>query len=105
MTQVDGVMVGREAYQNPAMLLEVDQRLFADDYKSCSRQEVIEQLIPYVETELPKGVRLNSITRHTLGLFHGMPRARSWRRYLSENAPKNGADVSVLLEALKTTAL
>ncbi len=103
LTDVDGVMVGREAYQNPYLLADVDRRLLGFNANPVSRHEVITQLIPYITDELKKGVRLNSIARHILGLFHGEPGARSWRRYLSENACKTGADESVVLKALTFT--
>lgn len=102
LTQVDGVMVGREAYQNPYILSAVDGLFYQDEHPIPSRQEVIAQLLPYVAAQLQQGVRLHSVTRHILGLFHGMPRARSWRRYLSEHAPQSSADISVLEQALAT---
>ncbi len=103
LDQVDGVMVGREAYQNPYILSTVDQRWYQDAHEIPTRQQIIESFIPYVERQLHNGVRLNSTTRHTLGLFHAMPRARAWRRYLSENACKQGAEINVLLQALNLT--
>jgi tRNA-dihydrouridine synthase A len=105
LENVDGVMVGREAYQNPYMLSAVDSQFYGDHHEISSRQEVIERLIPYLTQQLSRGVRLNSVTRHTLGLFHAMPNARLWRRYLSENACKNNADMNVLVQALKLTVL
>lgn len=103
LAKVDGVMVGREAYQNPYLLADVDRQLFNIEDHWVSRHDVVAQLIPYIRYELSKGTRLNSITRHILGLFHGEPGARSWRRYLSENACKTGADESVVLKALTFT--
>lgn len=103
LQNVDGVMVGREAYQNPYCLSVVDSGFYLDERTIPSRQEVVEQMLPYIGAELAKGVRLHSITRHMLGLFHAMPNARSWRRYLSEHAPKADANIDVLLQALKLT--
>ncbi|KJV07211.1 tRNA dihydrouridine(20/20a) synthase DusA [Methylocucumis oryzae] len=103
LTQVDGVMVGREAYHNPYLLAGVDQRFFADNKPIKSRQQVVEELIPYIQEQLAKGVRLHSITRHLLGLFHGQIGARAWRRHLSDYANKPGADESVVLRALTFT--
>lgn len=103
LQKVDGVMLGREVYHNPYLLSEVDRQLFGDDYPVQSRQEVILSLIPYVQQQLQQGERLNSITRHLLGLFHGIDGARAWRRQLSENANKLGADEQVLLRALEFT--
>jgi tRNA-dihydrouridine synthase A len=100
---IDGVMMGREAYHNPYILAEVDRRLFGSKADVITRTEVIEKLMPYIEEQLAEGVRLHSITRHILGLFHGEMGARSWRRHLSEQAVKYGADASVVREALKFT--
>lgn len=104
-THVDGVMVGREAYHNPYCLSTVDQLFYQDERAIASRHSIIEQLLPYVAAQLQQGVRLHSITRHILGLFHGMPGARGWRRYLSEHAPHAQADSATLVQALKLTAL
>jgi len=104
LSLVDGVMLGREVYHNPYILADVDSRLFADDLNRVTREEVVELLIPYIQTQLQVGVRLNSISRHVLGLFHGAPGARGWRRYISEHAHKPGADENVILEALRFTA-
>ncbi|WP_051040298.1 tRNA dihydrouridine(20/20a) synthase DusA [Methylomicrobium album] len=101
---VDGVMMGREAYHNPYILAEVDRRLFGMPADAVPRSEIVNRLMPYIERQLAEGVRLHSITRHILGLFHGEPGARSWRRHLSEEAVKYGADTSVVREALKFTA-
>jgi len=105
LEHIDGVMVGREVYQNPYLLAEVDQRLFGANYSPISRQEVVMQLIPYIQLQLAanNGVRLNSITRHILGLFHGEYGARLWRRHLSENACCAGATEQAVLDALKFT--
>ena len=88
---LDGVMVGREAYANPWIL--------SDGTKD--RWEVIESLYPYLEGQMAAGVPLGAMTRHMLGLFNGLPGARAWRRYLSENAFKRGAGLDVLQTALK----
>lgn len=100
---VDGVMLGREVYHNPYMLSEVDNRLFGEKCRHKTRQEVVLALIPYVQQQLQQGARLNAIARHLLGLFHGVDGARAWRRYISENANKSGADEQVLLRALEFT--
>ncbi|PCJ19935.1 MAG: tRNA dihydrouridine(20/20a) synthase DusA [Gammaproteobacteria bacterium] len=101
LTRVDGVMLGREAYHNPFMLAEVDNRVFGESGPTVSRQAVVEQMIPYIETQVAQGVRLKHMTRHILGLFRGIPGARLWRRHLSENAHKPEASVKLLTEALK----
>lgn len=100
LQHVDGVMVGREAYQNPMLLSEIDQQIFAKDHAITNPISAIEQLFPYIEVELAKGTQLNHIMRHTLGIFNGKKGAKQWRRYLSENAHKKGADLEVVEKAL-----
>ena len=92
LEKTDGVMIGRAAYHTPYILAEIEKEIFNND-KVPSRQEVIEQLIPYIKNELNKGTRLNQIMRHTLGLFHGQNGASYWKRYLSENMCVRDADV------------
>lgn len=99
LQQVDGVMLGREAYQNPWLLADVDSRLYGDDHHPGSRQAVIEALLPYVREELAQGTRLQHISRHLLGLFQGQPGGRRYRRHLSENAHRPDADARVLEQA------
>ncbi|WP_282110183.1 tRNA dihydrouridine(20/20a) synthase DusA [Shewanella algicola] len=99
LAQLDGVMVGREAYQNPYILAQVDQQLCGIDNPIITREQVIEQMLPYIEAHLAKGGRLNHITRHIIGLFQGLPGSRGWRRHLSENAHKPNADINVVLKA------
>lgn len=100
LARVDGVMVGREAYQNPWMLSGVDSALFDRPDPVRERKEVIERLLPYIETQMTCGAKLNHITRHLLGLYQGVPGARRFRRHLSENAYREGADAQVLVDAL-----
>ena len=88
LEQLDGVMIGRAAYQNPYLLAEVDRRLFDDPAPAPTRHQIVERMLPYVEQQVAAGVALKSITRHMLGLFNGQRGARAWRRYLSENAPR-----------------
>lgn len=97
---VDGVMVGREAYQNPSLLGQIDQALFDSDAPIVSPIEAVEKMFPYVEQELTQGIPLGQITRHMLGAFQNVRGARQWRRYLSENAHKSGAGIEVLQRAL-----
>ncbi|WP_436792282.1 tRNA dihydrouridine(20/20a) synthase DusA [Amphritea atlantica] len=99
LQHVDGVMIGREAYHNPYMMTEVDA-LYQPDAVVKTRLQIIEQMYPYIEAELKQGCYLGHITRHLLGLFHGQPGGRQFRRYLSENAHKAGADVDVLKRAV-----
>ena len=100
LQHVDGVMMGREAYHNPYLLAEVDAQLFAGSDQIKTRHQIVTELIPYINEHLLEGGRLHSITRHILGLFHGVSGARAWRRMLSENAIKKGADETIVLEAL-----
>lgn len=101
LAYVDGVMVGREAYQNPYLLAKVDAELFTDPHPIVSRHDIVMQMLPYIEAHLSSGGYLSHITRHMLGLFQGVPGARAWRRHLSEQAPRKGAGIEVMLAALK----
>ncbi len=101
LQHVDGVMLGREAYQNPYLLAQVDARLYGCEQPLVSRSEVVHQMIPYIESELTRGTWLSHISRHMLGLYHGVPGGRRFRRYISENAHKQGAGAAVLLDAVK----
>ena len=92
LEKVDGVMIGRAAYHTPYLLAEIEKEIFKNE-NVPSRQDVIEQLIPYVKDEIKKGTRLNQIMRHTLGLFHGQVGASYWKKYLSENMCVRDADV------------
>ena len=92
LKKTDGVMIGRAAYHTPYLLADIEKEIFNNE-KVPSRQEVIENLIPYVKDEVKKGTRLNQIMRHTLGLFHGQTGASYWKRYLSENMCVRDADV------------
>ncbi|KJG19887.1 tRNA-dihydrouridine synthase A [Photobacterium iliopiscarium] len=100
LQHLDGVMVGREAYQSPYLMAEVDQRLFGSERPIMKRREVIEAMYPYIERQLANGSYLGHITRHMLGLFQSMPGARQWRRHISENAHKPGAGIEVVQQAL-----
>ena len=99
LQSVDGVMIGREAYHNPWILAEADRRFYADASNPLDRHQVVERLRPFVEQELAKGIPLNRITRHILGLFHGCPGARRYRRVLSEGAHLPGAGAGLIQEA------
>jgi tRNA-dihydrouridine synthase A len=99
LQHMDGVMVGREAYQNPSLLLAVDQQIFSAE-PTQSAVEAIRALYPYIEQQLSQGTYLGHITRHILGLFQGITGARQWRRHLSENAHKPGAGLEVVEKAL-----
>jgi len=97
---IDGVMIGRAAYHQPAdILAEADRRIWGDD-TGRSAEEVVRAMLPYIEVHLASGGRLHQITRHMLGLFHGRPGARHWRRILSEGAHEEGAGLPLVLKAL-----
>ena len=83
---VDGVMIGREAYQNPFSLIDMEDALFGPSDEVRTRHDVVRRYLGYVERQRVKGVPLKSMTRHILGLFNGLPGARAWRRHLSEEA-------------------
>ena len=101
LKHLDGVMIGREAYQNPWMLAEVDSAIFGIDKAPVNRDDVMAGLLPYVEQHLRQGGKLNHVTRHVLGLFQGVPGAKKFRRHLSENAYKKDAGIEVLSQAYK----
>jgi tRNA-dihydrouridine synthase A len=104
LPRVDGVMLGRAAYADPYLLAEVDRVLFDADETPPSRLEVLDRFAPYVEQQLAGGARLNQMTRHILGLFHGQPRARAFRRHLAESAHLDGAGLGVLAAARRIVA-
>ncbi len=100
LARVDGVMMGRTAYQEPWRLMEVDPLLFGVPASFADPQAVTAALIPYIEGAMAGGTRLSAITRHVLGLFHGVPGARAFRRHLASEAVKPGAGAQVLRDAL-----
>jgi tRNA-dihydrouridine synthase A len=100
LARVDGVMMGRAAYQEPWRLLAVDPLLFGEPAPLDSARAAAEALIPYIERELVRGTRLHTITRHILGLFRGVPGARAFRRHLATEAVKPGADAATFRAAL-----
>ncbi len=92
LKKTDGVMIGRAAYHTPYFLADIEKEIFNNN-SVPTRQEIIENLIPYIKEEINKGTRLNQIMRHTLGLFHGQTGARYWKKYLSENMCVRDADI------------
>jgi tRNA-dihydrouridine synthase A len=100
LAHVDGVMIGRAAYEHPSLLLEVDPQLFGAPASAPGARAAVEALFPYIEREMKKGARLHDVTRHLLGLFRGAPGARLFRRHLATEAVKPGAGVGVLRDAL-----
>ncbi len=100
---LDGVMVGREAYTNPYLLAEVDQKIYGQDKPIIKREEIAEKFCEYIDNEMHKGTKLHSMTRHMLGLFRGVKGAKQFRRYLSENAYSENASIDVLYNALSKT--
>ncbi len=100
LAHVDGVMLGRAAYQDPWKLLAADPVLFGEDAPHADMKRAIEALTPYIEKLLMDGSRLHAITRHLVGAFHGVPGARAFRRHLAEQGVKPGAGAGVLLDAL-----
>jgi len=100
LEKVDGVMLGRAAYQDPYVLAEVDQRLFGDDAPVPSRMDIGLRFADYVAAEVERGTPLYSMIRHILGLFQGVRGARAFRRHISEHGPRPGAGAEVLRDAL-----
>ena len=97
---VDGVMVGREAYHNPYLLMQVDRAIYNNKSDVLSRKEVLRQYFPYVEEQIRQGSHLKHMSRHLLGLFQGQVGAKAWRRHISENAHKKDVGVELLQEAM-----
>ncbi len=100
LAHVDGVMLGRAAYQTPFMLAKVDQKFYGCQDEPTSRAKALTAMLPYIADHVSRGGRLNNVTRHVLGLYHGAPRARAFRRFLSENAGQEGADGHILAAAI-----
>jgi len=100
LDHVDGVMLGRAAYQEPWRLLDVDPELFGEAAPYATMKDVFEAMFPYIEDQLAQGARLHSMTRHFVGAFHGVPGARAFRRHLAEKGVKPGAGVEVLRDAV-----
>jgi tRNA-dihydrouridine synthase A len=100
LTQVDGVMLGRAAYQDPALLLDVDARLFGETNPLDDARDAVQAMIPYCKDHVAAGGKLSNVTRHMLGIFNGRPGARAFRRHLATHAVKEGACEQVLQDAL-----
>jgi tRNA-dihydrouridine synthase A len=100
LAHVDGVMLGRAAYQDPWRLLNVDSELFGEAAPHATMKDVFEAMMPYIEDQLAQGARLHSMTRHFVGAFHGVPGARAFRRHLAENGVRAGAGAGVLRDAI-----
>ena len=100
LDRVDGVMLGRAAYQEPWRLLSADPELFGEPAPHATMRGVFEAMMPYIEAQLAQGVRLHSIARHFVGAFHGVPGARAFRRHLAENGVRPDAGVEVPRDAI-----
>lgn len=100
LLQLDGVMMGREAYTNPYLLSQVDAALYQDQTAVPSQHQLVRLMVPYIEQQMQQGSRFWHIARHMLGLFQGMPGARQWRRLLSEQGHLASAQPELLLQAL-----
>jgi tRNA-dihydrouridine synthase A len=100
LDHVDGVMLGRAAYQEPWRLLAVDPELFGEAAPYATMKDVFTAMLPYIEAQLGQGTRLHSMTRHLVGSFHGVKGARAFRRHLAENGVRAGAGINVLVDAM-----
>lgn len=97
----DGVMIGREAYQNPYLLAVLHRAICDPQWSLPSREEIVERYVPYVQDRLAEGHRLRAMVRHVQGLYAGLPRVRSWRRFISEGAAAPDARADLLMDALR----
>lgn len=104
LEHVDGVMLGRAAYQEPWRLLSVDREIFGEAAPHATMQDALEAMMPYIEQQLVRGTRLHAITRHFVGAFHAVPGARAFRRHLAEQGVKPGAGLEVLRDAIAHVA-
>lgn len=100
LQHVDAVMVGRAAYDNPYLFFNADQLVFGEETEPASRYQVAESMLPYIDQMTGQGVKLHSITRHMLHLFHGQPGSRIWKRTITENACLPDAGAQVVSQAL-----
>ncbi|MDA9435910.1 tRNA-dihydrouridine synthase A [Bradyrhizobium sp. CCBAU 51627] len=105
LAHVDGVMLGRAAYQEPWRLLSVDSDIFGEAAPHATMQDAFEAMMPYIEAQLVRGTRLHAITRHFVGAFHAVPGARAFRRHLAEHGTGPGANLTVLRDAIAKLAL
>ncbi len=96
LTALDGVMVGRKAYEDPYFLVNVDAKIFNEQHTTLSRYEILAKYLSYAQGQLDKGVPLHILTKHIFGVFNGVPGAKQWRRYLSENRHKIGTNLGVI---------
>jgi tRNA-dihydrouridine synthase A len=100
LQHVDGVMLGRAAYQNPWLISDVDPILFNSAALISSPEQLVERYMPYIQSQLDAGAPLMRMSKHLLGVFQGVPGARQFRRHLSENGHKKGAGIEVIERAL-----
>lgn len=101
LAHVDGVMLGRAAYQEPWRLLTADADIFGETPRFATMKEAFEAMTPYIARELARGTRLHAITRHFVGAYHAVPGARAFRRHLAEHGVKTGAGIEVLRDAVE----
>jgi tRNA-dihydrouridine synthase A len=99
-TALDGFMIGRTAYEQPFMLTGVDEKVYGQSRFTKSREQIVHEMIPYIDSHIENGGKLIQITRHMLGLYHGLPGGRMWRRHLSQQAFKKSATSQTVLDAL-----
>jgi tRNA-dihydrouridine synthase A len=97
-------MIGRAAYDAPWLMAEAERRFLGEHPAALGRREAVEAYMAYMADELAAGTRLQAMARHLLGLFQGVPGAKAWRRHISDNAPRPGAGVEVIAEALERVA-
>ncbi|MEP0519118.1 MAG: tRNA dihydrouridine(20/20a) synthase DusA [Hyphomicrobiales bacterium] len=102
LKHVDGAMIGRAAYHQPGLLMDVDHRIYCEPKNNTTKHQAVREMYPLIERHLRNAGRLHQITRHMIGVFHGVPGARRYRQILSSDAVRSGAGTDVLEKALQS---
>ena len=104
LQQVDAVMIGRVAYENPYFLATVDRDIYGEEIQPLTRTEIVRKMLPYIDEWTSKGLKLHAVSRHLLTLFNGQPGTKAWKRHISENANLLSADSNIIKKALQKVA-
>ncbi|MFM7438263.1 MAG: tRNA dihydrouridine(20/20a) synthase DusA, partial [Snowella sp.] len=105
LQQVDAVMIGRVAYENPYFLATVDRDIYGEKIEPLTRAEIVRKMLPYIDEWTSKGLKLHAVSRHLLTLFNGQPGTKAWKRHISENAHVSNADSNIIKKALQKVSI